>query len=252
MTVMATPVFVGENDLHTMLRIVNAPDLGDDGEGLPWSTLHGLTSLIGCTVVSFIGMEAGPLRHYLGQDTGAPDAPVDEAAFWRHYATWPHCTYPERTGDLRTVTTTTDFYTLRAFRQTQMYADYCRVLDDDHSIMVVLPDGPGRQLRLLLFRGRADPEFSERDRAMLTLLRPHLYAAHIQVLRRRRGVPELTARQWELMRLVDAGLGNTQIARQLHVTENTVRKHLENIFERLQVTSRTAALTRAFPERRLL
>ncbi|WP_275424008.1 hypothetical protein [Virgisporangium aurantiacum] len=32
---------------------------------------------------------------------------------------------------------------------------------------------------------------------------------------------------------------------------NTVRTHLEHLFERLQVTSRTAALARVFPERAL-
>jgi DNA-binding NarL/FixJ family response regulator len=69
------------------------------------------------------------------------------------------------------------------------------------------------------------------------------------VRQRQRGIPRLTPRQWQLLRLVDEGLGNRQIARQLNVTENTVRKHLENIFERLDVTSRTAALARAFPHR---
>jgi DNA-binding NarL/FixJ family response regulator len=101
-------------------------------------------------------------------------------------------------------------------------------------------------------RGRHDPDFSDRDRALLTLLRPHLYNAHVDVLRRRCGIPKLTDRQWQLLHLVDAGLSNTQIARRLSITDNTVRKHLENIFERLQVQNRTAALARAFPERALL
>jgi DNA-binding NarL/FixJ family response regulator len=42
---------------------------------------------------------------------------------------------------------------------------------------------------------------------------------------------------------------NAQIARRLGVTEGTVRTHLENIYERLQVSSRTAAVARAFPDR---
>ena len=32
------------------------------------------------------------------------------------------------------------------------------------------------------------------------------------------------------------------------MTEKTVGKHLENIYTRLQVSSRTAAVTRAFPD----
>ncbi|MFI5912274.1 response regulator transcription factor [Dactylosporangium sp. NPDC051541] len=54
------------------------------------------------------------------------------------------------------------------------------------------------------------------------------------------------------MRLVDAGHGNVQIARRMRISEHTVRKHLENIFQRLSVTSRTEALTHAFPGRESL
>ena len=83
---------------------------------------------------------------------------------------------------------------------------------------------------------------------MLTLLRPHLHQAYLDAERRRRPVPRLTPRQWELLRLLAAGYTNTQIARCLGVTEGTVRTHLENIYERLHVSSRTAAVTRAFPD----
>ena len=55
--------------------------------------------------------------------------------------------------------------------------------------------------------------------------------------------------RWELLRLLAAGHTNTQIARRLGMTEGTVRTHLENIYERLHVSSRTAAVTRAFPDR---
>ena len=58
----------------------------------------------------------------------------------------------------------------------------------------------------------------------------------------------LTPRHWELLRLVAASHTNAQIARRLDVTEKTVGKHLENIYTRLQVSSRTAAVTRAFPD----
>ncbi|MGC1282056.1 MAG: helix-turn-helix transcriptional regulator [Streptosporangiaceae bacterium] len=39
-----------------------------------------------------------------------------------------------------------------------------------------------------------------------------------------------------------------QLARRLGLSEGTVRTHLENIFSRLQVTSRTAAVLHAFPD----
>ena len=96
----------------------------------------------------------------------------------------------------------------------------------------------------VLIRGPG-PDFSDRDRAVLTLLRPHLHQAYLDAERRRHPVPRLTPRQTDLLCLVAAGHTNTQIARRLGISEATVRTHLENIYGRLQVSSRTAAVTRA-------
>ena len=101
----------------------------------------------------------------------------------------------------------------------------------------------------LFFLREPGPDFSERDRALLTLLRPHLQQAYHDAERRRSPVPELTPRQWELLKLIAVGHTNTQIARQLGLSEGTVRSHLENIYGRLNVSNRTAAVIRAFPER---
>jgi DNA-binding NarL/FixJ family response regulator len=124
----------------------------------------------------------------------------------------------------------------------------------EHQLTLCLPAGPvrfsgsGQIVRLAFSRGPG-PDFSERDRALLTLLRPHLHRAYFDAEGRRVGTPQLTRRQWELLRLVATGHTNAQIARRLGLSEATVRKHLENIYGRLQVSSRTAAVTRAFPER---
>ncbi len=110
---------------------------------------------------------------------------------------------------------------------------------------------PGRSVRLFFLRA-SGPDFSERDRALLNLLRPHLQQAYHDAERRRSPVPDLTPRQWDLLHLIAGGRTNTQIARQLGLSEGTVRTHLENIYSRLQVSNRTAAVVRAFPGRRRL
>jgi DNA-binding CsgD family transcriptional regulator len=49
--------------------------------------------------------------------------------------------------------------------------------------------------------------------------------------------------------MVASGHTNAQIARRLGISEGTVRTHLENIYKKLHVSSRTAAVARAFPDR---
>jgi DNA-binding NarL/FixJ family response regulator len=51
----------------------------------------------------------------------------------------------------------------------------------------------------------------------------------------------LTAREREVLILVEDGLNNRQIARRLDIAERTVKSHLHNIFQRLGVTHRTEA-----------
>jgi LuxR family transcriptional regulator, maltose regulon positive regulatory protein len=55
----------------------------------------------------------------------------------------------------------------------------------------------------------------------------------------------LTERELEVLRLVAAGTSNRAIAARLIVTLGTVKKHLNNIFGKLHVESRTQALARA-------
>jgi DNA-binding NarL/FixJ family response regulator len=54
-----------------------------------------------------------------------------------------------------------------------------------------------------------------------------------------RGV--LTEREEEVLRLVQAGLANKQIARLLGITERTVKSHLTKVFSTLGVSDRTQA-----------
>lgn len=51
----------------------------------------------------------------------------------------------------------------------------------------------------------------------------------------------LTAREREILGMVSSGLSNVEISEQLFISKHTVRKHLENIFAKLDVNNRTQA-----------
>jgi DNA-binding NarL/FixJ family response regulator len=53
---------------------------------------------------------------------------------------------------------------------------------------------------------------------------------------------DLSARETEILTLVARGLSNRAIARELFVTEATVKSHLVHVFSKLSVDSRTAAV----------
>jgi DNA-binding CsgD family transcriptional regulator len=261
---MTAPVVASGRDLRALAGIVSEDraDFPADG-GLPESLLADLMGQIRCDYISLDGSASG--RHAYSLLQAIPALSDDELkafedldpARWEHWwaCRWDcqSCTYPERTGDRRSVVKPSDFYSARQWHSTGMYCDYHRPHGIEHELQLCLPDsaglstGPGRNVRLYLYRGPG-PDFSERDRAVLTLLRPHLHQAYLDAERRRHPVPRLTPRQRELLRLVAARHTNTQIARHLGISEGTVGTHLENIYTRLNVSSRTAAVTRAFPD----
>ncbi|MDF8266430.1 response regulator [Luteipulveratus flavus] len=65
------------------------------------------------------------------------------------------------------------------------------------------------------------------------------------VSRLRSPVRTLSPRELDVLRLLAAGLTNRAIAKQLFVTEATVKSHLVHIYAKLGVDSRTAAVTAA-------
>ena len=255
---MSTPVRASDRDLRALAAIVSA-DRADllDGEGLPPSLLADLMAQIRCDEISFERFDSGRLETRFLQVIPVTDiGPAEDVqpVHWQHYWDCQSCSYPDRTGDRRSVITIADFYSARQWQSTGMYCDIYRPQGYEHDLQLCLPDpaghtaGAGRTVRMFFFRGPG-LDFSERDRAVLTLLRPHLEQAYLDAERGRHPVPRLTPRQTDLLHLLAAGHTNTQIARRLGISEGTVRTHLENIYERLQVTSRTAAVTRAFADR---
>ena len=62
-------------------------------------------------------------------------------------------------------------------------------------------------------------------------------------------VPRLTDRELQVLKLVARGMANKEIAVELFISENTVKNHVRNILEKLQLHSRMEAVVYAVRER---
>jgi DNA-binding CsgD family transcriptional regulator len=252
---MAARITVSEGDLRTLLDIVTVrrSDSYDRAPtGLPPSMLADLLQQVGGDCITFIGLDSTQAVTWSMQGEPTVEFLDNPDGFWENFWGCASCSYPERTGDLRSVTTISDFYSARQWHSTGHYGENVGPAGLEHKLQVCLPPspphrqpGPGRSVQLAFWRGRGT-DFSSRDRTLVELLRPHLYEAYLEAERRRAATPRLTPRQRELLRLVAAGYTNRQVGSRLAVSEGTVRKHLENIYQRLGVSSRIAAVNRAF------
>ena len=145
-----------------------------------------------------------------------------------------------------TATFLSDFVSERAKRRHPWYAEVMRPICQEHECKVLLPAPAGVTRGFYFVRNAGSRDFDERDRAVLNALRPHLEGVRRRWEQRRASAAGLTARERELLLLLRDGLTNQEIAERLVISTGTVRTHLENIFDKLGVHTRTAAVARAF------
>ena len=87
--------------------------------------------------------------------------------------------------------------------------------------------------------------FNQHDHERLALLQPHLAFLYGQAARNAPSPPRiLTQRESEVMRWLSFGKTDTDIAAMLSISPRTVHKHLEHIYVKLGVETRTAAVMR--------
>ena len=123
-----------------------------------------------------------------------------------------------------------------------------------------LRGGPGRRQRLPAqgrARARRSPTASGRSHGGQSLISPSMackllteFAAMIKRAEERQQVPvpRLTDRELEVLRLVARGMANRTSPSELFISENTVKNHVRNILEKLQLHSRMEAAMYAVRE----
>ena len=189
-------------------------------------------------------------------------ARAELAAFDRHFRDHPLVRFhtARHDGGARRIS---DAMSSATFRATPLYADYYARIGLDHAL--ALPLFVDDRLLVSFVFNRKGRDFSDRERDLLDLMRiplSTLYRQSYALAQARAALaasgdpappvhegPDplgtLTGREREVLGWVAAGKSNAQIAEIVGASPRTVAKHLERIYQKLGVESRTAAAMRA-------
>ena len=170
---------------------------------------------------------------------GTPPSRTTEQAF--HTLGWQnpmHCRLHARD---ESVLRLSDLLTRRQRGKLEYHHAVWRPHGVDDALRTWLPAPRGRARSIYL--ERSGKNYTDRERNLLQLLRAHLARMRVNAESRRRVDRSwsLTAREAEVLGWMARGKTNAEIAAALFISPLTVRTHLEHIFEKLGVRTRTAA-----------
>jgi DNA-binding CsgD family transcriptional regulator len=227
-------------------------------ERLAHAAVQALPALVASeiTTLSVCDLRSGR-RHVTGTPAGAIGAD-DRACFDRHFRTHPLVRYH---ADLRGAGAhrISDSVPFARFRHTALYAEYYRRIGIDHAVALPILVDDGVLVSFVLNRHGRD--FSDRDLSLLDLVgRPlaglYRLASALQAQGAMRHEPPcagaadaprgegLTLREREVLHWVGAGKTDRDVAELLGCSHRTVQKHLQRIYVKLGVETRTAAAMR--------
>lgn len=156
-----------------------------------------------------------------------------------------------------------DLLPARDFRRTPLYHHYYRPIRIDH--VMAVPIHVQDSVLVSFVFNRSGRDFSDRDRECLESIRGPLGSLY-RLTRAAEGPraawgapapdpqvcdPRLTAREREVLQWLSGGKTDRDIADILGISPRTVHKHLQRIYEKLGVETRTAAVVRAMRSSKL-
>jgi DNA-binding CsgD family transcriptional regulator len=233
--------------------------VSDEGAAtFPPHVLAGLRRVVRCDAVSY--REWSPQEQL--ESSLAADEPEAIRRVWRAYpqvrhddplrgGAWDGGPLPDRERLGRPLAIS-DFISDREFRGGGLYAEVCKPLGVRAVMKAFLPTGGATGASFIFETTRS--RFADSDRLALHRLVPHLVQlrrnaharnAYLALLdstaAARTSLQRLTSRERVVLARAAAGETNAMIAQALFISSGTVRKHLEHIFDKLEVRTRTEA-----------
>jgi DNA-binding CsgD family transcriptional regulator len=253
-----------QRDLKASLSYLRQLYAQRDLESFKNHVLKTITTVVPSEFTTYNELDLRTSKNIWEWEPTPSDLPELTKIFARYMGENPCLDYFQRTSDGR-ATKISDFLTQRELRKLGYYNEYLRRAGIEHRMSIVFPKAPSSVVALAL--GRSGKDFSERDRLLLDLLRPHLMQAYDNAAAlariRREGSAHpspmkdvllsreslkllgLTNRETEILVGIAQGRTNKQIAANLYVSPFTIKTHLQHVYRKLGAESRTEALARA-------
>jgi DNA-binding CsgD family transcriptional regulator len=233
------------SDYRGILEVLDVAAQGDTSDPFGADLLEALRKLIPSDAVSYADYD--PVRRYrrahariVGQ--WAPLTAEQARAFRRLLHGDPLAPAPHRLGVAVRIS---DALPRQAWQQHPLYQEVAHPGGVEHMLRLWLAI-PSEILGGLDF-DRQGRDFSDRDQLVLQTLAPHLIRLRLRaelaaVSPKKHVHGRLTPRERDVLDLVAAGMTNRNIAQALHIAPGTVRKHLDNVYAKLNVPNRAAAV----------
>jgi DNA-binding CsgD family transcriptional regulator len=224
------------SDYRVALELLHEAGAVEGPDPFPEHVLEGLKRLVPCDVVAY---HEGPVSQPAVAFAGEPRGQVTQAIRDAHERLVSQDVLTPVEGARKY----SDFLSQRQFHRLAFYHEVARPLGVEDMIRLWIEPNGGENSRLEF--DRPDWGFRERDRSLLDLLLPHFRQLRRSAAARRRPRrrADLTTREHEVLELVAGGRTNAEVARVLWISPGTVRKHLENAYEKLGVHTRTGAVS---------
>jgi DNA-binding CsgD family transcriptional regulator len=236
-----------DRDYRAALEFIEVAWALADERAFTDGTLAALNELIPSDVVAYDELDRLQRQGLYSVVVGEEDD-GEEEWFWRIVDEHPLCRHQQAYLDF-SANRLSDVIPRQRLVNSRVYAEWFRPLGIAAELEIGVARSRTHTCTFILDRATGD--FSDRDRAVLELVRPHLQRIR-EMSKLRRAVAhtdpaelnQLTPRETEIVELVAAGLTNAAIAERLWISPGTVKKHLENVYAKLGVGNRTAVATK--------
>ena len=175
---------LGQADFACVLQFLEELVVVEGEEPFPRELLASLRRLVPCDWVAFCELDRVNEVHIGLAEYPTYDGELPPCDYWQIRSEHPVCREHEVTGDFSALKLS-DFVTRKQFHSSRIYTDWFGPAGIEYLITVGL-DSPLTHTKVFLFDRAGGRDFTERDRIVLNLLRPHLTRRHAEVQARRR------------------------------------------------------------------